>query len=162
VPAYPEEVSGAVRKATAGCKDKALSERAGAVLKQADAAIRERKASSDETGFSPMLNGKDLSGWDGKGAWWKVVDGVLTGETTPDNPCKKSAYLLWTGGRGRFRVAHGVPFEPGRQLGHPIPRGHRTGASFGAYRFDPKAAGYQATCRATARLLVSFGILPCS
>jgi len=30
-------------------------------------------------GFTPLFNGKNLSGWDGEPALWKVEDGVVTG-----------------------------------------------------------------------------------
>jgi len=45
-----------------------------------------------------MFNGKDLAGWDGKPGWWYVEDGAITSETTPEKPCKKCNYLIWTGG----------------------------------------------------------------
>lgn len=45
-----------------------------------------------------LFNGKDLSGWDGDPKWWTVEDGVITAESTPEKPCKKTNYLVWTGG----------------------------------------------------------------
>jgi len=47
----------------------------------------------------PLFNGKDLTDWEGAPGWWSVVDGVLTTESTPEKPCQKSNYLVWTGGR---------------------------------------------------------------
>jgi hypothetical protein len=44
-----------------------------------------------------LFNGKDLTGWDGSPGWWTVEDGALTSESTPDKPCKKANYLVWTG-----------------------------------------------------------------
>lgn len=46
-----------------------------------------------------IFNGKDLSGWNGDFRWWAVEDGALTAESSPDQPCEKSNYLTWTGGR---------------------------------------------------------------
>ena len=46
-----------------------------------------------------IFNGKDLSGWYGDTNWWTVVDGALTAESTPEKPCEKSNYLVWTGER---------------------------------------------------------------
>lgn len=46
-----------------------------------------------------IFNGKDLAGWQGAPGWWSVVDGVLATESTPEKPCPKSNYLVWTGGR---------------------------------------------------------------
>ncbi len=45
-----------------------------------------------------LLNCKDLTGWDGKPGWWYVEDGVLTSESTPEKPCRRATYLVWTGG----------------------------------------------------------------
>jgi hypothetical protein len=46
-----------------------------------------------------IFNGKDLAGWQGSPGWWSAVDGALTTESTPEKPCRKSNYLVWTGGR---------------------------------------------------------------
>ena len=54
---------------------------------------------SDEEGFVPMFNEKDLTGWEGKpGGWW-VEDGAITSESTPEKPCVKHHYLYWRGGK---------------------------------------------------------------
>jgi len=58
-----------------------------------------------------LFNGKDLAGWEGNMALWSVKDGVIHGETKPDeaNP-KKSAlrhntFLVWKGGNpGDFEL----------------------------------------------------------
>ena len=52
----------------------------------------------DDEGFTPIFNGKDMTGWEGKPGWWKVEDGALTAESTPEKPCKKHNYLMWRGG----------------------------------------------------------------
>lgn len=66
-----------------------------------------------EEGFTPMFNGKDLTGWEAQGGtWWSVVDGVLTAETTAANPTPKNNHLVWKGGtpgdfemRAEFRLS---------------------------------------------------------
>jgi len=50
-------------------------------------------------GEQDLFNGKDLTGWDGAPGWWRVVDGVLTAESTAEKPCKKTNYLIWKGGQ---------------------------------------------------------------
>ena len=55
-------------------------------------------AGDKEQGFTPMFNGKDLSGWEGVPGAWKVEDGAIVGESTPENPTKRSHYLYWKGG----------------------------------------------------------------
>ena len=53
----------------------------------------------DEKGFVSMFNGEDLTGWEGQPGGWTVEDGTITGESTPDKPCRRSHYLMWRGGR---------------------------------------------------------------
>ena len=49
-------------------------------------------------GFTPLFNGRDLTGWDGKPGWWRVEDGAITAESTAEKPCTKHNYLIWRGG----------------------------------------------------------------
>ena len=35
-----------------------------------------------ETGFKPMFNGRDFTGWEGNLKFWKVVDGTIVGNST--------------------------------------------------------------------------------
>ena len=60
---------------------------------------RAAPAAQVEEGFTPIFNGKDLTGWDGKFANWHVADGAITGENSPQRPCKKCNYLFWRGGK---------------------------------------------------------------
>ena len=65
----------------------------------ADAALkvlRDLEGKKDED-FTPIFNGRDLSGWNGKPGWWRVEDGALTAESTPEKPCKECNYLIWRG-----------------------------------------------------------------
>ncbi len=45
-----------------------------------------------------IFNGADLSGWDGNPKLWSVRDGVIRGETTPDNPAPGNTFLVWKDG----------------------------------------------------------------
>jgi 3-keto-disaccharide hydrolase len=51
-----------------------------------------------EQGFQSIFNGKDLSGWDGNRELWRVKDGAITGQTTPEHPAKVNTFLIWTNG----------------------------------------------------------------
>src|SRR5215475_13724127 len=71
-------------------------------------------ATNEEKGFVSIFNGKDLSGWDGKPGWWRVEDGAITGESTPEKRLPKHNYLIWRGGkpadfelRCRFKLVGG-------------------------------------------------------
>lgn len=48
--------------------------------------------------FTPLFNGKDLTGWDGDPALWKVEDGVIIGTCSgPDSP-EHNSFLIWQDG----------------------------------------------------------------
>ncbi len=47
-----------------------------------------------ESDMNPLFNGTDLSGWDGDTKLWSVKDGVIHGETTPQNPSKGNTFLI--------------------------------------------------------------------
>lgn len=52
----------------------------------------------DAEGFTPLFNGKDLTGWDGDPNLWRVVDGIVTGLCTgPESPVNNT-FLIWRGG----------------------------------------------------------------
>lgn len=55
-------------------------------------------AAKDEEGFKPLFNGEDLTGWDGDPKFWKVEDGLVTGQTTKENPTKGNTFLIWRAG----------------------------------------------------------------
>ncbi len=156
-PAFPEQVAEAVGKLSSLCKDKGLLKRTEAILQQTKASIKERDAVSDETGFVPMVNGKDLGGWDGKGTWWKMVGDVLTAETTRENPCKKSAYLLWKDGTpGNFELRTEFRLSKDANSGIQFRAGTVPEPLSGGYRFDPKATGYQADMSGTGAIVGCF------
>ena len=52
----------------------------------------------DATGFQPIFDGKTLKGWDGDPAFWKVADGAIVGQSTPENAVKENTFLIWRGG----------------------------------------------------------------
>ncbi len=56
------------------------------------------KAPPVEGEYQTLFNGQDLSGWDGDPQLWSVRDGVIHGETTPENPAKGNTFLIWQGG----------------------------------------------------------------
>ncbi len=50
---------------------------------------------ADEEGFKPIFDGQSLDGWDGDPRFWRVEDGTITGQTTPDNPTEHNTFLIW-------------------------------------------------------------------
>lgn len=55
-------------------------------------------AAAAEPGFVALFNGRDLTGWDGSPGWWRVEEGAITAESTPEKPCTQHNYLIWRGG----------------------------------------------------------------
>ncbi len=42
-----------------------------------------------------IFNGQDLSGWSGDPTRWTVKDGVITGQSTEENPIEVNTFLVW-------------------------------------------------------------------
>lgn len=55
-------------------------------------------APPESSELKSIFNGTDLSGWDGDPTKWSVRDGVIHGETTPDNKAKGNTFLIWQDG----------------------------------------------------------------
>ena len=64
--------------------------------KQSD---RPEAMAGDEPGFQPIFDGKTLTGWDGDPKYWRVEDGALVGEITPETIIKSNTFIIWRGGR---------------------------------------------------------------
>jgi hypothetical protein len=45
-----------------------------------------------------LFDGETLKGWDGDPRFWSVRDGVITGQTTADNPTEHNTFLVWRKG----------------------------------------------------------------
>jgi hypothetical protein len=65
------------------------------VPKQSD---RPEALPGDEEGFHPIFDGKSLEGWEGDPKYWRVEDGALTGEVTPETLLKSNTFIIWRGG----------------------------------------------------------------
>jgi hypothetical protein len=53
---------------------------------------------TDQTGFKPIFDGKTLAGWDGDPQFWRVENGAITGESTPEKVVKPNTFIVWRGG----------------------------------------------------------------
>ncbi|MEQ1825588.1 MAG: DUF1080 domain-containing protein [Pirellula sp.] len=56
------------------------------------------KAPPEAAGMKSIFNGKELTGWDGDPRLWSVRDGVIHGETTPENAANGNTFLIWKDG----------------------------------------------------------------
>ncbi len=69
---------------------------------------------TDQSGFKPIFNGKTLAGWDGDPQFWRVENGAITGESTPEKVVKPNTFIVWRGGepadfelKVEFRISGG-------------------------------------------------------
>jgi len=65
------------------------------VPKQSD---RPEPAVGDEPGFHPIFDGNTLNGWDGDPKYWRVEEGAMGGEVTPETILKSNTFIIWRGG----------------------------------------------------------------
>ena len=68
------------------------------VPKQSD---RPEPSTGDEPGFQPIFDGKTLDNWEGNPKYWRVENGCLTGEITPETLLKSNTFIIWKGGTPR-------------------------------------------------------------
>ncbi|MDP9170354.1 MAG: DUF1080 domain-containing protein [Acidobacteriota bacterium] len=52
----------------------------------------------DEPGFRPIFNGRTLDGWEGDPKYWRVEEGCLVGEITPQTVIRSNTFIIWRGG----------------------------------------------------------------
>ena len=55
----------------------------------------------DMEGFVSIFDGKTLNGWDGDPSFWRVENGEIVGETTPEKVVNHNTFLIWRGGTVR-------------------------------------------------------------
>ena len=65
------------------------------VPKQSD---RPEPLSGEEPGFVSMFDGKTLKGWEGDAKYWRVEDGEMVGEITPETTIKSNTFIIWRDG----------------------------------------------------------------
>ena len=53
---------------------------------------------TDQEGFFSIFDGKTLQGWDGDKRFWRVEDGAITGEWTPEKAPEGNTFVFWRDG----------------------------------------------------------------
>ena len=53
----------------------------------------------DNTGFTAIFDGKTLNNWDGDPTFWRVENGTIVAESTPEKVVKQNTFLVWKGGK---------------------------------------------------------------
>lgn len=69
------------------------------------------KSDQSDKGFKSIFDGKTLNGWEGDTKYWRVENGNLVGEITPETLLKTNSFLTWKGGepadfelKGEFNI----------------------------------------------------------
>ena len=52
----------------------------------------------EDTGYDTIFDGKTLNGWEGDPKYWRVENGALVGEVTPETLLKANTFIIWRGG----------------------------------------------------------------
>lgn len=84
-------------------------------------------AASDDSGWEPIFDGKTLQGWKGDPTYWRVENGCLVGEVTPQTLLRNNSFLIWQGGapkdfelKAEYRISdHGNSGINYRSVGVP-------------------------------------------
>jgi hypothetical protein len=58
-------------------------------------------AGVEEPGFQSIFDGRTLTGWEGDPKYWRVENGAMVGEITPDTVIKSNTFIIWRGGKPR-------------------------------------------------------------
>jgi hypothetical protein len=54
-----------------------------------------KKSSQELSEFISIFNGKNLEGWHGDPTYWRVENGILTGEVTPETILKRNSFIIY-------------------------------------------------------------------
>ena len=55
-------------------------------------------SNGNEAGYKSIFNGKTLAGWKGDSKYWRVENGNLVGEVTPETLLKTNTFIIWQDG----------------------------------------------------------------
>ena len=54
-----------------------------------------------DAGFESIFDGQTLKSWEGDPKYWRVENGAIVGEITPENLVKQNSFIIWRGGQTR-------------------------------------------------------------
>lgn len=52
----------------------------------------------DAAGFEAIFDGKSLENWEGDPRFWRVENGAIVAESTPEKVVERNTFLIWRGG----------------------------------------------------------------
>ena len=96
----------------ASCNAQETSDTQDANNAQTTSNAEEESGAADAEGFVKIFNGESLEGWEGDPDYWRVENGNLVGEITPDKPLETNSFIIWRGGepadfelKAEFRIS---------------------------------------------------------
>ncbi len=66
---------------------------------QQPGAGRRAPVPDDDAGFLAIFDGRTLKDWDGDPAFWRVENGAIVAESTPEKVVRQNTFLIWQGGK---------------------------------------------------------------
>ncbi len=98
-----------------------------------------QKDKQSEKGFKKIFDGKSLKGWEGDPVYWRVENGALVGEITPETILKRNTFII-------YRDAQPADFELKAEF--KISKAGNTGINYRSEELVPDLPfalkGYQA------------------
>jgi hypothetical protein len=87
-------------------------------------------AINDDASYELIFDGETLNGWEGDPTYWRVEDGALVGEVTPETVLQRNSFIIWRGGtvsdfelKVEYRVSamgnSGINYRSIRLTDHP-------------------------------------------
>ena len=81
--------------------------------KAKDTSAQEAATTTDNSdGFTPIFDGTSLTHWEGNPVYWRVEDGAIVGEITPETKLKANTFLIYSEGpladfelKAEFRIS---------------------------------------------------------
>jgi hypothetical protein len=96
-------------------------------------------AGEDAAGFESIFNGKTLDAWEGDPAYWRVENGCLVGEVTPETLLKRNSFIIWRGGTTtdfELKVEYRVSAEGNSGINYRSVQIEDTPFALRGYQFD--------------------------
>ncbi|TWO34533.1 DUF1080 domain-containing protein [Seonamhaeicola sediminis] len=56
---------------------------------------RNENNNKNENAYHSIFNGKNLEGWEGDSTYWRVENGLLVGEVTPETLLKRNSFIIY-------------------------------------------------------------------
>src|SRR5258708_26024758 len=94
---------------------------------------------ADEPGFLKIFDGMTLKDWDGDPRYWRVENGCIVGEVTPQTLLKQNTFIIWRGGVTRdfeIKVEYRISAQGNSGINYRSTDVEGTSYAMRGYQFD--------------------------